>query len=513
MGMISIINHLFKIHLRKYEAELAWHYDRPEALQRATLEQILAANRTTLFATEHGLEDGSIGQSVYANRVPVRSYHELTPYVAMVKKGQANVLTTAAVKALAKTAGTTSGESKYIPVTQEHIFSCQKGSWFTLASLHLHREDLQIFARKNMLIGGGYYGVPEGGVLPVADISALMIQSIPLLLRPFYLPDVYTATLPDYEQKIKQIAPIAAREPSLTMLGGVPTWNLAMYREVLRLAGAEHLLEVWPNLQAYVHGGVSFAPYKAHFQALIPSDRFLYHEIYNASEGYFGVQDQLDKDDLLLILNNGIYYEFIPFIALQQGDRRTIPLEEVSPGVMYALVITNSSGLYRYLIGDVVQFTSVHPYRFRIIGRTQEYINAFGEDLLLDNVESALMQTCQQFSAEVADYTIAPYYMQVGEQGRHQWFVEFAKPPANVSAFAEALDKAMQRENSNYAQKRGNDFAISMLELIPLPKDFFRTWLHDRGKTGGQSKIPRLANHRQFAEDILRRIRPREGKK
>jgi hypothetical protein len=365
---------------------------------------------------------------------------------------------------------------------------------------------MQIFARKNMLIGGGYYGPQSEGGLPVADISALMIRSIPFMLRPFYLPDVETATLPDYEQKIRIIAKIAAQEPSLTMLGGVPTWNLALYREVLAEAGAKHLLEVWPNLQAYVHGGVSFAPYRQHFQELIPSDDFLYHEIYNASEGYFAVQDQLDKDDLLLILNNGIYYEFIPFDALANGDRRTVPLWGVITGQLYAMVITNSSGLYRYLLGDVVSFTSVHPYRFKIVGRTQEYINAFGEDLLLDNVQAALMSTCSQFDVRVRDFTIAPYYMQVGEQGRHQWFVEFAGPEPDIPTFSAALDAAMQRANSNYAQKRSNDFAIGPLELVRLPEGFFSSWLRQRGKVGGQSKVPKLANHRRYAEDILQRM-------
>lgn len=503
MAVFHWINSVFKLYLKRYENELAWHYDHPEALQAACLRDIVYNNLTTHFAQAHRWKAGTAHPKAFAECTPVRTYDEMKPYIDRVIQGEAHVLTAQAPVALAKTAGTTSGESKLLPVTHDHIISCQKGSWFTLTSLHLHREDMQIFARKNMLIGGGYYGPQSDGGLPVADISALMIRSIPLILRPFYLPDVNTATLPDYEQKIRLIAKIAAHEPSLTMLGGVPTWNLALYREVLAEAGASHLLEVWPNLQAYVHGGVSFAPYRQHFKELIPTDDFLYHEIYNASEGYFAMQDQLDRDDILLILNNGIYYEFIPFEALAKGNRHAVPLSDVLLDQLYAIVITNSSGLYRYLLGDVVRFTSIHPYRFKIVGRTQEYINAFGEDLLLDNVQAALLSTCSQFDVRVRDFTIAPYYMQVGKQGRHQWFVEFADVVPDIPAFGAALDAAMQRANSNYAQKRSNDFAISPLELIVLPTGFFSRWLRQSGKVGGQSKVPKLANHRQYAEDIL----------
>jgi hypothetical protein len=291
------------------------------------------------------------------------------------------------------------------------------------------------------------------------------------------------------------------------MLGGVPTWNLALYRQVLAEKNASNLLEVWPNLQAYVHGGVSFAPYREHYQALIPSKDFLYHEIYNASEGYFAVQDQLDKDDMILILNNGIYYEFILFEQLHSDDRNAIPLEQVQTAVLYAMVITNISGLYRYLLGDVVRFTSVHPYRIKIEGRTQEFINAFGEDLLLSNVQQALLTTCADFDVKIKDYSIAPFYMKVNQKGRHQWFIEFAGEAPQLATFTQALDEAMQGCNSNYAQKRSNDFAITKLEIIPLPTGFFQQWLRDRGKVGGQAKVPKLANHRQFAEDILERLK------
>lgn len=507
MGVINWINNLFKIHLKKYEAELREHYTRPEDLQQKTLQQILRENAHTQFVVDHQTLADPLSIDNYSARVPVRTYEELYPYIDRILRGEQQVLTQQTVEALARTAATTQHESKYIPVTREHILSCQKGSWFTLTSLHMHREDLQIFARKNMLIGGGAYGNYPGTNMLVADISALMIQSIPLLLRAFYLPDVQTATLPNYEEKIRIIAKIAAHEPSLTMLGGVPTWNLTLFRQVLAEKGVDNLLEVWPNLQAYVHGGVSFEPYRAHYESLIPSKDFLYHNIYNASEGYFAVQDQLDKDDLILILNNGIYYEFIPFEQFRTGDRTAIPLQDVEVDTLYTIVITNISGLYRYILGDVINFTSVHPYRLKIVGRTQEYINAFGEDLLLSNVQQALLETCAVFDVQIRDYTIAPFYVKVDEKGRHQWFVEFAGKHPPLAEFASALDWAMRGINSNYAQKRSNDFAIAELELIVLPEGFFQKWLRERGKVGGQAKVPKLANHRKFAEDILGRIR------
>ena len=507
MGVFHFVNKLLTAYLKKYELEMQQHADMPEKLQEITLKQILNNAQYTAFGEDHQLKKTRGKADLYCQQVPIRTYDELFPYIQRIMAGENKVLTAQKVRALAKTAGTTQVESKYIPITRECMQDChQKGSWFTLTSLHLYREDLQIFSRKNMLIGGGDYGFYPGTKIQLADISALLIQSTPFFLKPFYTPDIYTATLPSYEEKIKLIAKQVAYEPSLTMLGGVPTWNLALYKEVLAIRGASNLLEVWPNLQAYVHGGVDFAPYLPHFKKLIPDDKMLYHNIYNASEGYFGVQNELDKDDILLILNNGIYHEFIPFAAFQKGDRDSIPITEVKKDSLYAMVITNNSGLYRYLLGDVVTFTSLRPYKIQIIGRTQEFINAFGEDLLFGNVQKALLISCEKTGVSIRDYTIAPYYINVNEKGRHQWFVEFETKPENLPAFACLLDENMQKVNSNYAQKRSNDFAITSLEIIPLPKGFFQQWLRARGKVGGQAKVPKLANHRDFAEDILRRI-------
>ncbi len=504
--MINFINNLFKIHLKKYEVERQLHYTMPEALQEATLHEIIDTNWDTAFGHDHQFH--SIQSAArFREVVPVVEYHELLPYIERVIAGEDGVLTEAKVKWLAKTAGTTSGQSKYIPVTKESIQSChQKGSWFTLASMHAHREDLQIFAKRNLLIGGGAYGPHGAAGLPVGDISAILIQAIPLIIRPFYIPDIKTATLPDYEKKVKIIAEIAANEDSITMLGGVPTWNLALYRRILEITGAEHLLEIWPNLQAYIHGGVSFEPYRSHFEQLIPSSQMLYHEVYNASEGYFAIQDDPEKEDLLLLLSNGIYYEFIALEDIRNGTRQAIPLESVDINKTYAIVISSNTGLYRYLLGDLVHFTATHPYRIKVAGRVQEYINAFGEDLLIGQAEKALVDSCRELGVEIRDYTIAPYYSNVKEKGRHQWFIEFADSIEDIKLFAERLDYRLQQENSNYAQKRSNDFAVTQLEIVPLPEGFFQQWLREKGKVGGQSKAPKLSNDRRFAEEILAKL-------
>lgn len=501
--MINFINNLFKVHLKKYEAELELHYRLPEQLQADTLTELLTTLAGTDFGRDHRLHEIRDGRD-YAQRVPVHTYDDLRPYLRRMLRGEENVLTPDRVRWLAQTAGTTSGQSKYIPITRDNIQACHaKGAWMSLAMLHQQREDLKIFARKNLLIGGGVYDPYPGSGLPVADISAILVHSIPLIVRPFYIPDVKTATLPNYERKVRIIAEMAAREDSITMLGGVPTWNLALYRHILEITGADNLLEVWPNLQAYVHGGVSFGPYRETFQRLIPSADFMYQEVYNASEGFFALQDSRERDDMLLLLTNAIYYEFIPFEEFRAGSRAAIPLAEVETEVPYALVITTNSGLYRYLVGDLVTFTTRAPYRIKIVGRTQEFINAFGEDLLFENVERALVKACRETRAVVKDYTIAPYYLNERERGRHQWFIEFLEMPVDLPLFNRVLDRSLQGENSNYAQKRSNDFAISELEIIPLPAGFFEQWLRRKGKVGGQSKVPKLANHRHFAQEIL----------
>jgi hypothetical protein len=503
--MLSLVNQVFRSYLGRYQEELEQHYSRPNELQRLQLEYILQTNRNTAFGRQYGLTE-KMGAAAYAERVPVHHYDDIAPWLERQLAGEAGAVCAHPFKWIATTSGTSTGKSKLVPLTHEAIReSHSRGGWFALATLYKHYPEIQIFSRKNMLIGGSYKGLhPEYG-LPSGDISAVLIQNIPLLVRPFYTPDIKTATLPDYEKKLELIAQTVAYEDSLTMLGGVPTWNLPLYRRILEIRGVDSILEVWPNLQAFIHGGVSFEPYRAHFEKIIPRDDFIYLEVYNATEGFFGVRDHDKRDDMLLLLSNQIYYEFIPFPAYREQDYgAAVPLSEVNTTDQYVMLITTNSGLYRFVMGDLIRFTTLAPYRIKIEGRTQEFINAFGEDLLNSEVERALLAACNEQEARVSNYSIAPAYMELNKKGQHQWFVEFEVLPADVDRFRQTVDQTLQKINYNYGAKRMNDLAVKELELIVLPAGAFQDWMRRRGKLGGQHKVPKLANHRRYAEELLR---------
>ena len=502
--MLTVVNTLFKSYLARYRRELRSHYEEPLHLQAGVLQGILRNNRTTAFGREHDFAGLLKDPRRFAERVPVRSYDQHRPYIDRILAGEERLLTHDAVDWIATTSGTT-GSVKYLPLPQSAVTGIHlKGSWLSLAALYEKDEQLQVFSHKNLLIGGAYKGLHEPSGLPKADISAVIIRSIPRLMRPFYIPDVELATAPDYEEKIERIAHLAAAEPGITILGGVPTWNLPLYRRILEIHGGDNMLDVWPDAAVFKHGGVNFAPYRRQFEQLFPRPGFLFQEIYNATEGFFAVQDRDDLRTMLLLLTAGIYYEFIPWEGYQREDySAAVPLAGVRTGQTYVMLVTNTAGLYRYPMGDLIEFTDTDPYRIVIQGRTQEFINAFGEDLLRSEAETALLEACNRAGAQVRDFTVAPEYIEVGKQGRHHWLVEFERPPTDVTAFELALDEALKQQNYNYAAKRTNDYAIVRQRLTVVPRGFFRNWLAGRGKLGGQHKVPRLANHREFLEDML----------
>ncbi|MEO0733621.1 MAG: GH3 auxin-responsive promoter family protein, partial [Bacteroidota bacterium] len=301
-------------------------------------------------------------------------------------------------------------------------------------------------------------------------------------------------------------AQLAAREPGITTLGGVPTWNLPLYRRILEITGANNMLEVWPEARVFKHGGVNFAPYREQFRQLFPREDFIFQEIYNATEGFFGVQDRDELRTLLLILNAGTYYEFVRWEDYQRGDLTAVPLAGVRTREVYVMLISTVGGLYRYPMGDLLEFTETDPYRLKILGRTQEFINAFGEDLLRSEAEGALLTACEGSGAVVRDFTVAPVYIELGKRGKHHWVIEFDRPPADTEKFARLLDEGLIAANYNYAAKRSNDFAILRQEVTVVPPGFFRAWMKSRGKMGGQHKVPRLANHRRYLEELLARL-------
>ena len=504
--MLSIINTLFKGYLGRYRRELAAHYDRPLDLQREQLRRLLRDNRDTVIGREHNFAALAEDPDRYATELPVRNYDDHRPYIDRILAGEQQVLTHDAAAWIATTSGTT-GSVKYLPIPQSAVGAIHlKGSWMSLAALYEKNNELEVFSHKNLLIGGAYQGIHEASGLPKADISAIIILSIPRIMRPFYIPDVKLATAGSYEAKIEEIAHLAAREPGITILGGVPTWNLPLYRRILEIHGGDNMLDVWPDAAVFKHGGVNFAPYRAQFERLFPKPGFIFQEIYNATEGFFAVQDRDDLRTTLLLLTNGIYHEFIPCRAYQRGDYAAVNLSGVRTEETYVMLISTAAGLYRYPMGDLIQFTETDPYRIVIVGRTQEFINAFGEDLLRNEAEGALMAACEAAHASVREFTVAPQYIEVGAKGRHHWLVEFEQAPADMELFNRTLDAALQDRNNNYRAKRANDFAITRHKLTVLPQGFFRQWLADPGKLGGQHKVPRLANHREFLEDILSRL-------
>ncbi|WP_026232048.1 GH3 family domain-containing protein [Neolewinella persica] len=495
---------MFRTYIGRYRKELGMHYDDPLELQRRVLHDILRDNRNTDFGLEHDFHLLLKSPDQFAARVPVRTYEEHLPYLQRVLNKEPGVLTAEDPDWISTTSGTT-GATKYLPLSNYAISEIHlKGSWMSLACLYEKDPEVQVFSSKNLLIGGALKGLHPTADLPQGDISAIIIQNIPRIMRSFYIPDVDLATAGNYEDKIEQIAQLAAREPGITTLGGVPTWNLPLYRRILEIHGGENMLDVWPDARVFKHGGVNFAPYREQFKKLFPREDFIFQEIYNATEGFFGVQDRDELRTLLLLLNAGVYYEFISWKEFQEGKYGgAIPLGKVVTNEVYVMLITTVAGLYRYPMGDLIEFTETDPFRLRILGRTQEYINAFGEDLLRSEAEGALHEACKQSGAQVRDFTVAPVYIQLSGAGWHHWVIEFEKSPSDMEAFNRVLDEQLIDANYNYAAKRSNDFAIRRHELTVAPVGFFRSWLKSKGKMGGQHKVPRLANHRRFLEDIL----------
>ncbi len=477
--------------------------EKPQELQGAWRKRIIRQASRTVWGTAfhfHEIKD----QSDFAQAFPVQDYASLKPYINRVMQGEKDVLWPGQTKWFAKSSGTTSGKSKYIPMTAANLTHChKKGAWDTTTILYHNRSDANQFAYKSMIMGGSLAGLDQYPEIQVGDVSAVMLKHLPFYLHPFILPDVKTALMPEWEKKLELLAIAGAKEKRVVMIGGVPTWTVVLFRRILEITGKEHMLEVWPDFQVYIHGGVSFTPYRKQFEAFFPSPKVQYLEIYNASEGYFGIQDRLDEEGLLLLVNNGIYYEFIPMDQWDKEDPETLPLSQVKLGGHYALVISTNGGLWRYTPGDTVQFTSLHPYRIKVTGRTKQFVNTFGEEVIVDNTDEALAMTCRELDTIVSEYTVAPVYFSSTGKGGHQWLVEFEKLPTDINRFSQLLDQNLQQVNSDYEAKRYKDMALKNLKLQAVPEGTFHDWLSTKGKAGGQHKVPRLANNRKYIDDIL----------
>lgn len=484
---------------RMHQIELFMKY--PHDVQDEWFKKLITAGRQTEYGKLYDFNSIN-SYSEFIQKVPISDYEHLKPYIERLRKGEQNLLWNSEIKWFAKSSGTTSDKSKYIPVSQEALDECHFKGGKDLLSIYCNNNpDTQVFSGKLLGMGGTHFSDnPEIGTL-VGDVSAIIMENLPAWIELIRTPGLSVALMNEWEEKIEKIATITSTE-NVTNLTGVPSWTLVLLKRILEITGKSNIKEVWPNLEVFVHGGVSFLPYKAQFEKLI-SGPMNYIETYNASEGFFGIQDRNQADDMLLMLDYGIFYEFIPLNDLGQSLQQAIPLHEVKTDVNYAIVITTNAGLWRYQIGDTVVFTSTDPYRIKITGRTVNFINAFGEELIIDNAIKALQIACEKTGAIVNEFTAAPVYFGENSSGAHEWLIEFEKEPDSIAYFTEVLDNALKALNSDYEAKRYHNMVLEEPLLRVLPKGTFYNWLKKNDRLGGQYKVPRLSNNRKHVEDIL----------
>ncbi len=471
-------------------------------MQQEVLQHLLARGKDTEYGRNH-LLGMTRDYEQFAKNVPINTYEELKADIDRMRHGESDVLWPGQVRWYAKSSGTTNDKSKFIPVSGEGLHNIHyKGGFDSVAIYLRNNPSSRLFDGHSLILGGSHSPNYNLSRSIVGDLSAILIEHINPLANLVRVPCKRTALLSDFEVKRERIAAETVGK-NVTNISGVPSWMLSVLVRVLEISGKQHLEEVWPNLEVFFHGGIAFGPYRPQFERLITSDRMHYMETYNASEGFFGIQDDPNDHSMLLMTDYGIFYEFIPVDELGSDAPNIVPLSGVETGRNYAMVITTDCGLWRYMIGDTVRFTSRNPYKFVISGRTKYFINAFGEELIMDNAEKGLAFACEQTHAEVLEYTAAPVYMDSNAKCRHQWLVEFAKAPDDLAAFARILDSKLQEINSDYEAKRSHDVTLQPLEIVQARPGLFNDWLKLKGRLGGQHKVPRLSNDRKNIEELL----------
>jgi hypothetical protein len=484
---------------RYHQIELFLKY--PEEVQQEVLLQLIEIAEDTEIGRSYGY-NSITNYETFKERVPLVSYEDIEPIIERTRRGEQNIFWPTSVKLFAKSSGTTNAKSKFIPVSLEALEDCHYKSGKDLLCLYLNNnENSQLFTGKSLRLGGSKELYEDNGSF-FGDLSAILIDNMPLWAEFSSTPSSKVSLMSEWESKLKAIIKESVTE-NVTSLAGVPSWMLVLLNSMLEETGKDNLFQVWENLEVYFHGGVSFSPYKEQYKVLLPRKQFKYYEIYNASEGFFAIQDRNNADDLLLMLDYGIFYEFIPMDTYNTSEQVEIPLWDVKVGVNYAIVITTNSGLWRYKIGDTIRFTSKNPYRIRVTGRTKHHINVFGEELIIENAEEALKSVCKKAGAEIKDYTAGPIFMKGREKGSHEWIIEFRKAPQDLDYFTEFLDNALKSLNSDYEAKRYNNTTLSMPKVHVAREDLFYDWLKINDKLGGQHKIPRLSNKRDYIDELL----------
>lgn len=499
MNLTSIVN---KLYFQPRRRELERYINKGEEMQHEILQYLVKRGKDTeygrkyLFSTINNYND-------FAQNIPLNTYEELKGYIDRMRHGERNILWPGQVKWYAKSSGTTNDKSKFIPITHEGLQNVHyQGGKDVLAYYLSNNPNSKLFSGKGLILGGSHSPNYNLSNSLVGDLSAILIENINPLANLVRVPSKEVALLSDFEVKRDRMAKEVISQ-NVTNISGVPSWMLSVLLRVMELSGKKHLQEVWQNLEVFFHGGISFTPYREQYEQLISKQDMQYMETYNASEGFFGIQDDPNDKSMSLMLDYGVYYEFLPMEEFESEKPNIVPLEGVEIGCNYAIIISTVCGLWRYEIGDTIQFTSVRPYKFVITGRTKYFINAFGEELIMDNAEKGIEAACKATGAQISDYTAAPIFMDSNAKCRHQWLIEFTKMPNSISDFERILDSKLQEINSDYEAKRFHDVTLQQLEVVVARKNLFNDWLKLKGKLGGQHKIPRLSNSRKNIDQML----------
>ncbi|MBN8785581.1 MAG: GH3 auxin-responsive promoter family protein [Terrimonas sp.] len=498
MGILSTtISQLARMRLWRIEAWI----ENPVASQREVLQDLVTSAQYTEFGRKYNFSS-LFSTRDFKKEIPIHEYDDLKPYIQRMMNGEENILWNTPIQWYAKSSGTTSDKSKFIPVSKESLEECHyKGAKDTLTMYYNFNPDSELLTGKGLVIGGSHTINQINDDVHFGDLSAVLLQNSPVWGQWIRTPELSIALMDEWESKIERLAESTIRE-NVTSISGVPTWTLVLFKRILEITGKKNMAEVWPSLELYIHGGVSFTPYREQFRKLIGKNIY-YIDSYNASEGFFAAQDNPGAEGMLLFVDHGIFMEFMPFEEYGKKDPQTIGLKDVEIGKNYAPVISTNGGLWRYLLGDTIQFTSLRPFRIKVSGRLKHFINAFGEEVIVDNTDKAVSIACKTTGAIVNDYTAAPVYFGEESNGAHEWLIEFEKRPDDVNVFSAELDKALQSINSDYEAKRHKNIALRQTIVHMMDKGFFNDWLKSKGKLGGQHKVPRLSNERNFIEEML----------
>ena len=487
--------------LSSYYKPINKFLENPWGSQLDTFNYLISHGRRTFFGQKYNFDKIKTPED-FKKYVPVMGYDDLKPYLdIMINEKKQNVLWDTPVKWFAMSSGTTNDKSKYIPITQESLTNCHyKGGHYMLALYAKHKPDNAVMFGKALVLGGSQQVNAIGNGIFTGDVSAVLVKNLPWWAKRRRTPEEISL-IPDWDVKLQKLTDYAIKQDIRTLLG-VPSWMLVLLKKITEDTG-KTIPELWPNLEAFFHGGVSFLPYQEQFEKLIPSDKMNYWETYNASEGFFGLQYAPDSRDLLLLLDTQVYYEFIPNGDWEKPNPVVLTLNEVEVGVKYAILISTSGGLWRYLLGDTIEFTSLNPPLFKITGRTKHFINAFGEELMIDNAQDALHKACKTTGAKITEYTAAPVFFGDNNNGAHEWLIEFETSPSDIDLFTKTLDDTLKSLNSDYEAKRSFDISLGMPIIKVVPQNFFYEWMKSKEKLGGQNKVPRLANHRKYVDSLL----------